>query len=769
MPSRIINIAVALVLTFLAGCSTAPARIEPQPSYAGATAPLTAESIVATEKPVANIAPISAGIDVDANKDKGFEPPKPEIQLGTGKFIDEVAARRTAPVRKGEGQVDFNFENNPIQSVVKAILGDLLQENYTIAPNVGGNVSFSTSKPIRADQAMSVLEMLLSWTGNTLVYKDGRYTVLQIKDALPGNLTPKIGAPNLANGYEVRVFPLRYISPSEMAKLLTPYAKPTAFINIDTARSMLVLAGTASELTNYAQTIDVFDVDWLKGMSVGVFTLQRVEVGTLVPELEKVFGVSGESPLAGMFRFIPIERSNAIIAITAQPEYLHKAEEWLRRLDRAGDESATQLFVYDVKNIKSIDLADYLSQIFLGSAGGGGARRTDTSGAVAPGLAAATIGSAVAATGGVGERGGSARSSRFGNRSSSQPRAGASAGAAGNSDSDIRITAVEESNQLLIMATPSEWDSMQGAIRKLDIAPLQVHIETKILEVTLNGELALGVKWWFAGLKGEGYDGSYTNPNDPNGYPIPNRLDRQRSLLGAITSPTPSGNLFYSYLNSKFQVALSALQTSGQAKILSAPSLMVMNNQEAHINVGTRIPVMTQSIIGINSAPISGSGSGTTTTNQGIGQTTYIDTGVILKVKPRVNPGGLVYMEISQEVSKPAPAAPNTNPEINTRTIDSSIAVQSGQTILLGGLISEDSQDTDDGVPGLSRIPVLGKLFGSTNKKTQRTELIVLITPQVVNNSDEARDVTEEYKRQFQSLIPLRVQTSGEKLIPESE
>lgn len=754
MTSRIIKISVALALTLLAGCSSAPTRSDGT-SHVGETIPLTAESVAANRQPLVDKAAKSTGIDVEVNEDKSFEPPKPEIQLGSGKFIDEAAARRVAPLAKGEGQVDFNFENNPIQSVVKAILGDLLQENYTIAPNVGGNVSFSTSKPIRADQAMSVLEMLLSWTGNTLVYKDGRYTVLQIKDALPGNLTPRIGAPNLANGYEVRVFPLRYISPSEMAKLLKPYAKADAFINIDTSRSMLVLAGTASELTNYAQTIEVFDVDWLKGMSVGVFTLQRVEVGTLLPELEKVFGATGESPLAGMFRFIPIERSNAIIAITAQPEYLRQAEEWLKRLDRAGDESATQLFVYDVKNIKSVDLADYLGQIFLGSASGGSTRRTDTSGAVAPGLAAATIGGAGAAgTETSAGRSGSARSSRFGSRTSSQPKSGAATGAvAGNGDSDIRITAVEESNQLLIMATPAEWDSMQAAIRKLDIAPLQVHIETKILEVTLSGDLKFGVKWWFNGLKGEGYDGSYTNPNDPNGYPIPNRLDRQRSLLGAATSPTAAGNFFYSYLNSKFQVALSALQSSGQAKILSAPSLMVMNNQEAEINVGTRIPVLTQSIIGIGTLQTNNAG---TTTNQGIGQTTYLDTGVILQVKPRVNPGGLVYMDVSQEVSKPGVVSANGNREINKRTLDTSIAVQSGQTILLGGLISEDDQDSDDGVPGLSRVPVLGKLFGSTSRSHQRTELIVLITPEVVSNSDEAREITEEYKRQFQNLNPLR-------------
>ena len=768
MPSRIIHFTIALALTFLAGCSTVPAARE-DVSPASSKAALTADNFAAKAKSRPdNAASQGAGIDMKADEGKSFEPPKPEIQLGTGKFINEEASSRPLPGPGAEGQVDFNFENNPIQAVVKAILGDLLQQNYTIAPNVGGNVSFSTAKPIRADQAMSVLEMLLSWTGNTLIYKDGRYTVLQIKDALPGNLTPRTSPPSLARGYEVRVFPLRYVSPSEMAKLLKPYAKPDAFINIDTARSMLVLAGTASELGNYAQTIETFDVDWLKGMSIGVFTLQRVEVGTLMPELEKVFGSAGESPLAGMFRFIPIERSNAIIAITAQPEYLRQAEEWLKRLDRAGDESATQLFVYDVKNIKSVDLSDYLSQIFLGSASSGGSRRSDTSGSVAPGLASATIGS--------GSRAGSRLSSRRSTNMAQQPKVAATPAAAatgavgggggGGGESDIRITAVEESNQLLVMATPAEWDSMQAAIRRLDIAPLQVHIETKILEVTLTGALQYGVKWWFAGLTGENYGGQYETRD---GRAFPNTLDRHRSLIGTATTPVASGsNIFASYLNSKFQVALSALENSGQAKVLSAPSLMVMNNQEAQINVGTRIPVQQTSIVGLGSVSTGGIPNPNVGTSTGVGQVSYLDTGVILQVKPRVNPGGLVYLEVSQEVSKPgASASLNGNPPINTRTLDTNIAVQSGDTILLGGLISEDDQTSEDGVPGLSRIPVLGKLFGSTKKNTQRTELIVLITPQVMSNSEEAREITEEYKRQFQSLAPLRAQMGGASRQPE--
>ncbi len=762
MSSRSISLIVALALTLLAGCGrpTVKPDAEPVSRAEAEVTPLTAENFASkTRAEIEQPAPGSSGIDLTGDDPSKLEAPKPEIQVGTGRFIDEAAARRTPVVPGGEGQVDFNFENNPIQAVVKAILGDLLQQNYTIAPNVGGNVSFSTSKPIRADQAMSVLEMLLSWTGNTLIYKDGRYTVLQIKDALPGNLTPRIAAPKLALGYEVRVFPLRYVSPSEMAKLLKPYAKPEAFVNIDTARSMLVLAGTASELVNYAQTIDIFDVDWLKGMSIGVFTLQRAEVATLLPELEKVFGAAGESPLAGMFRFLPIERSNAIIAITAQPEYLRQAEEWLRRLDRAGEESSTQLYVYDVKNIKSLDLADYLNDIFLGSGGGSSSRRSSTSGSVAPGLTPVTVGG-----GGIGRAGSSRLSNR---RASSVTTAAASAPAAAGAtpaaggggiagqDSGLRITAVEESNQLLVLASPLEWDAMQSAIRRLDIAPLQVHIETKILEVTLTGKLQYGVQWWFAGLRGSA-------PYNGVEYNVLNRSDRQRSGLGAA-GPGEDGSIFWSYLNSKFQVAISALETSGQAKVLSAPSLVVINNQEAQINVGTQIPIQQQTFLTGSFGVQNNGGNNNSLAGSGIGTVQYIDTGVILQVKPRVNPGGLVYLEVSQEVSSQGATAPNSqNPAINKRTLDTQIAVQSGETVLLGGLIGDSAIGNETGVPGLSRIPLLGKLFGQTTNDTVRTELIVMITPRVMENTEQAREVTEDYRRQFQSLAPLPAETARE-------
>ncbi|HKE47199.1 MAG TPA: secretin N-terminal domain-containing protein, partial [Rhodanobacteraceae bacterium] len=301
MPSRLIAPLTACALVLLAGCATSP---EKQPSEEAKTDILTADTILKPAAPIEPSGP-ATGIAISPQALTDQEPPKPELQVGTGKFFTKQP--QPGQAASGEADVVFNFENQPIQAVIKAILGDLLQENYTIAPNVGGTVTFSTSKAIRRSEALPVLEMLLSANGVSLVRQDGRYTVMQTKDAILGRLTPNTLPAASARGYELRIFPLQYVSPSEMAKLLKPYARPEAFINIDPNRSLLVMAGTSAELSNYQKTIETFDVDWLRGMSVGVFTLQHVEVTKLLPDLLKIFGTEGESPLAGMFRFMPIE------------------------------------------------------------------------------------------------------------------------------------------------------------------------------------------------------------------------------------------------------------------------------------------------------------------------------------------------------------------------------------------------------------------------------------------------------------------------------
>jgi general secretion pathway protein D len=789
---RVLIASVALGL--VAGCSSMPGTTSRQDAL---------EVELATPAPVTTtpVKPTSANDEKPItikHDDKGHLAAKAEVQPGSGRLINEEAAR--APLRSppaAEGQITLNFESMPIQAAVQQILGGLLQENYTIAPSVTGNVTFSTAKPITADQAMPILEMLLAWTNNTLIRKEGRYEVVPIKDAIAGNLTPRMTAPRLAQGYEVRAFPLSYISATEMQKLLKPYAKADAVISADNARAMIVMAGTASELENYQRTIDVFDVDWLKGMSVGVYSLRNMDITKVMPELDKIFGTTGESPLAGMFRFVPMETTNSVIVITPQRSYLEQAEQWLYRLDMGAGENGTQLYVYDVKNAKATDLSDHLNAIFTGRTSGTGA---SGGGNVAPGLRPVTIGAlgGSGVGGGVGSTGGMNSNSRVGSSSyGQQNRAGTTstgatggaagsnvsttgagtgaAGAAGKTEIDIRITPIEENNQLLIMATPGEWDSILAAIKRLDIPQLQVQLEVKILEVTLTGNLQFGLQWYLAGLIGTGTGSAQANGN----YQPPftgNMWDRHRAELGATgnVGPTNDGGFFYSFLNKNFEVAINALQQNGQARTLSAPSMVVMNNQEAQINVGTQIPVVQTYYNGftagtpVTTPPAGGTGNplGTSAYGGTTGSVQYLNTGVVLDVKPRVNPGGLVYLEVQQEVSNPEAAPAGTNPPIDQRQLSTQVAVQSGRTVLLGGLIRDLGTVSDTGIPLLSSIPVIGHLFGNTTHTTTRTELIVLITPQVINNADDADRITAEYQSRFKSLAPLHANSAEKSVVP---
>ena len=757
------SVTIFFLLVALSGCT-----------QFGMHKPDALETELSTEKPVSSSLPARPAVPEDqpisVKQSAGTKShTAATIDPGNGRLINYEAAARpastgAAPASVQGDETTLNFENQPIQAVVQSILGAWLNENYTISPSVTGNVTFSTSKPITSAQALPVLEMLLAWTNNALIHKQGRYEVVPIKDAVAGNLSPVITTARMVPGYQVRVFPLKYISATEMQKLLKPYAKTESVVSADNARSMIVLAGTAAELQNYEHTIDVFDVDWLKGMSVGVFGLRNVDVAKVIPELDKIFGDKADSPLAGMFRFIPMETTNSVIVITPQPEYLKRAQEWLYRLDVGVGENGTQLYVYDVKNVKAVDLSDHLNAIFTGRSGG----TRSTSGNTAPGLKATNVGGiGGATTGGINATNYSTgltqrpATTNTPNANLTTTGTGTPTTGANGKESDIRITAVEENNQLLIMSTPGEYDSILAAIHRLDVSPLQVQIEAKVLEVTLSGDLEFGVQWWLAGL----INNSSTTPGSSTGntydYPYINKngtADRTRASLGGRTPPSVNGaaGLFYSFLNKNFQVALNALQTSGNSKILSAPSMVVLNNQEAQITVGTQIPIVQTSIIGYPSTTTT---TGTTTnpvTNTGIGQVSYISTGVTLDVKPRVNPGGLVYMEISQEVSAPGSAAAGSNPPISQRSLQTQIAVQSGQTVLLGGLISENDILSDSGVPGLSSIPLLGKLFGNTSKTRSRTEIIVLITPQVITNAEDARTMTDEYQKRFESLAPLR-------------
>lgn len=700
----------------LAACATGPER-EPAPERE----PLRPAVAVTVDPPESELLFGEEAVD-DADAFVGSE-----RFPGTGLFIDERATSPRAAPPGEDGEITLNFEGQGIQEVVQAILGHLFQENYTIAPGVSGEVTFATARPLTRDQVMPVLEMLLRWNGATLIWREGRYHVLPINEAVRGNLVPRFDSAGQGRGYEVMAVPLRYISPSQMAEILEPYARADGVFRADNARSLLFLAGTRFELRNYLQIIDTFDVDWLSGMSVGLFRLDRIEVRELLPELEAVFGEGGDTPLAGMFRFVPLERLNAIMVITPNEHYLDEAERWIARLDRSTPGAGARLWVYRVKNLEADVLAGYLGDIF-GSSGGRTQRSRPERGALAPGMGAATITSAA-----------ELQRQRDTPDRGSEPR-GTEGGLALGEGGDIRITAVIETNSLLIQATPSQYDVILSALQRLDEEPLQVLIEAQVLVVNLTEQLEFGVSWFLANNGPE-----QGGPSIPDGF-APSRADNTLRFGG---EPNFLGMLARRGVDRTFVAAtIRALESVANVRTISSPTLMVRNNSSANINVGVQVPVQTTRFVP------GGTADGT------IGSVQYLNTGVTLDVTPRVNPGGLVYLDIRQEVSSAGAFEPGQNPPIDTRSISTEVAIQSGQTIMLGGLISNEEARSQSGVPGLQRVPGVGALFRRSNDVATRQETLVLITPSVVESSDRLREVSDEMVRQFRGLQPLRRQSS---------
>jgi general secretion pathway protein D len=708
-PTRSSLLVAALLASLLAGCVTPSGPVIHRNPDALVVRPATT--------PSGPGGPSGPSEGIGGQGDRPSRPAAASITRGNGQVINQRVAAQAPPSLGSSGEATFNFEGESLHAVVKAILGDLLQQNYVIAPGVQGTVTLATPRPVSGSQAMSLLEMVLGWNNARMIWSDGRWNVVPSDQALAGNLSPRTGSPANARGYEVRAVPLKYISATEMEKLLKPYARDRAVVQVDTARNLIVVAGTRAELQNYLRTIEIFDVDWLSGMSVGVFPLQSAEASKVVTELEKVFGEGGKTPLAGMFRFMPLQGQNAVMVITPQARYLSQIETWIERMDAGGEGS--RLYVYEVKYVKAVDLAEQLGTVY-----GNASTTKTTAPSLMPGLEPVEV-----------------RTTEMPPADAPIPKASASGGAGGDSSQtltigggEVGISAVEESNSLLVRASPGQWESIRRAIDRLDSMPLQVHIEAQVVEVKLTGELSYGVSWFFG------------NDIAAATRPTTNALS---DFVNSGTSirPAPGGSTF-TFLGPSAQVILSTLDSVSDVHVLSAPSVLVRNNVEADFSSGQQIPVASTIL----------NNNGNTNTDNTYSQVQFRQTGVSLKVKPRISSNGMVFMEVTQDVSSPSPSGPviGGNVSVDTNKLHTEVGVQSGETIVLAGLIKTEQGKGSSGIPYLSRIPVIGGLFGTQNQTNNRQEVLVLITPTVIRDPAEARRMTDEYGERFRGLDPLR-------------
>lgn len=646
---------------------------------------------------------------LDESPDKKTEGRTLLEHRGTGSFVNtSVELQRVKPASAEQGEmVKVSFENAPVGAVLEAILGDFLKVPYSLEGEVQGQISLISTDPVPEAALFDMLESALEVQGIAMVKGDnGIYRIGQsehLRREIPVALREAVST----RGYSVRIIPLHYLSVLEAEKILTPLGLQQNILRVDPLRNILMLGASAPQMQNALRTLKMMDVDVLSGMSFGIYEVANLEASLLVERIEKMIGNPELAGLASSTRLIALEEINSVMVVAPNTSQLNTVSTWVKRLDAVGlgdddEQTGAQLYVYTVENGEAKAIADLLGQIFSGA--GGTSSSSSTSGRVAPGLETSEASTSDS----------SKRSSSSSGVSSTTTQGGA------------RIVADEANNSLLVMASAKEWRSIRAALSKIDKLPSQVLIEVSIWEVTLKDELSYGVEWFFnskGGVDGLGNKGGLLSMND----------------AGTVSRSVPGFSYLFS--GSDWRAVINALSTRSKVKSLSSPSVLVQDNKEANIQVGNQQPIQT-------SQTVNTSNTGVLTQNVELK-----DTGVQLKVKPRVNNGGLVIMDIMQEVTDIGATDTATGQRsFLKRSIESTVAIQSGDTIILGGLIQDNQDKGDSGVPFLHKLPVVGGLFGTKTDGSNRTELLITISPRAINQYQDFGKIGDEFRDKMQSV-----------------
>jgi general secretion pathway protein D len=662
---------------------------------------------------------------------------------------------------------DLNFENAPVATVAKVILGDVLGVGYTIDPRVQGTVTLASVRPVPKADALYVLENALRMSGVALVRdRTNSYRLLPASEAVGGIDRSRSAEP----GQGISVVPLRYVSAQTVFKLLDAFGVKANTVRPDVARNTLIIQGSGSDRGAAIDTILSFDADWMRGQSVGIFPVRNSTPEPIISEIEKIMD-SGDGGLSqGVVKFQPIGRLNSILVVSQKPEYLKRAGVWIARLDKS-DTEGVNLKAYPLRYGNSKQIVALLTEMLTGSRAGGGSL-DNASSQISPGggISVSSSGGSVAAlsglppstgasgaypgmnSGGAGAGGGASFAARAAPAAAgtqdappaagSLPGTGAKSAGGGAILPNVRITADVTNNAVLVYADQESQRVVEQTIRQIDRPQRQIAIEATIAEVTLNDTLNYGVQFFLASQKGSISNtisgvGSGTNAIEPASNAV-------NAAAGALIGRVLPGFNFLIGSENSPRVVLDALHGVTNVKVLSNPSLVVLDNQVATLQVGDQVPFST------------GTATVLTANNTVVSTIDYKNTGIILRVLPRANSNGNVVLDIEQEISNVAAGStttPTLTPTISQRRVKSSISVVSGQTVLLAGLISESENKQRQGIPLLDSIPGVGDAFSHQNTLRTRTELILFIRPTVIKDAVDAHVIAEEMRTKMNNRL----------------
>lgn len=627
---------------------------------------------------------------------------EPELQAYVDPAVQRAIARRSGIETTPDGRYSVNFTDASLAEVVQTVLGDLLGERFLLDPRVQGRVTIASSSPLSREALFALLEDAARVNGASLTQRDGTWIVAPSGDAMTG-----FGglAASDAPGRGLTAVPLQHVSATSMQALLDGVAPRPGMLRADALRNLMLIQGSGPERRAMAEMLAAFDVDWLQGQATALLPIRNATASAITEEITQVLDAGQGGQLAGAIRIQPVERLNSVLVVAASNALLDEARAWIQRLDVAASSNLV-LDIYPIENGEAEVTAALLSELFGLGGGAAGAR------SVAPGLETGTVASPQA-----------------------EPRRPAATGTSPAMDGlDMRLIADPLNNTILVLAPPAGHTMVARALTMIDRPPSQVLLDAMIAEVSLNDTLRYGVQWFF----------------ETNG--IEGIADSGRGGFGESSfDPGPAFPGFNFLLESqgKARLAIDALSAVTDLRIISSPSIVVLNNRTATLNVGDQVPIVTRSASSVidPDAPI-------------VNSVEFRDTGVILTVTPQVSSTGMVTLEIAQEISSVAnrPGQAGTgvagNPTISQRSIITTVTARSGQTVALGGLIDDTRDEQQTGVPGLARLPLVGAAFRTENVQNKRTELLIFITPRIIYDDQDAAAAMLELRDRFSLMKP---------------
>jgi general secretion pathway protein D len=615
--------------------------------------------------------------------------------------------------------VALNFDNADIYEVLN-VFSEILGINYLVDPRVKGVVTIRTTGKISREQLMGLFHKILELNGVTAIKKDGFYEIIPATELKrSAQLTPaeaKRALPRTPGSAAIQIIPLKYISVTELVGVVKPFLSEAGDVYQYPLLNTLLLVDTPDNVQRVAEIVRALDISTFDRVHFKLYSLKNASVEDVGNELKEAFDASKLQQVLGrtvVFNFTPVPRINSILVVSSIPELFDKVERVLEKLDGAASENEVKVFVYRVQNARAADIVTVLQDVY----GEGEVSRpttrkeTKTRETYAPTAKGET----------------KTKTTKTPTPTTRYSGGEATAASFETLTGEVKIAYDETNNSILIRATPRDYRSVLDTIKSLDVYPRQVLIEVLIAEITLDDSMAMGFEWTKLGAQGKG---------------------SQIGWLSNLTGQTPrisTGLVYTVNYTDSFVSALKALANENKVDVLASPTIMASNNEEAKIDISREVPVITTET--------------TTTRAEQVGvpvtvdrSIQYRDTGIILTVTPHINDQGLVKLEVNQEVSNIDTSTQIEgidSPVFSKRVATTTLTVQDGQSIIIGGLIRQDKSRVRSGVPVLSRMPLLGFLFGYHEEKINKTELMLLLTPRVVENIEEADLVTSEFRQKI--------------------